>query len=67
MRARRSIEQAFYDIFADMSIDEQEIALKLMSYEHHQAIRRARRKTVSTASVVDQQALPIGAKLEEST
>jgi hypothetical protein len=44
MKARRSSEQAFFDVFADMSIEEQEIALKLMAYEHHQAIRRERRR-----------------------
>jgi len=41
---RRSTNQQFYDVFADMSLDEQEIALKLLTYEHHQATRRARRK-----------------------
>ena len=43
MRAKRTTEEQFYDVFADMSIEEQEVALKLLSYEHHQAKRRLKK------------------------
>jgi hypothetical protein len=40
-RRTRNTEQEWYDVFADMTVEDQAAALKVLGHEHHQAKRRA--------------------------
>lgn len=42
-RPRRSTAEAFYDVFADFTIEDQAAALKILEQVHRLAIREAKR------------------------
>lgn len=44
-KPRRSTAEAFYDVFSDMPIAEQAIALRILQETHRQAVKLNRRKS----------------------
>lgn len=59
MRVRRSTEQEFFDVFSDWPAADQEVALRIMSEIHRQAVRQAKKKTPAPTAPAESE-LPTG-------
>lgn len=48
-RPRRSTAEAFYDVFADFTIEDQAAALRILEQVHRLAVRESKRKEPAAA------------------
>jgi hypothetical protein len=58
-RPSRKTAEAFYDVFADMAIEDQAAALRILEQVHRLAVRESRREK-PTATGTDLELLPEG-------